>query len=324
MTKIAPALLALLLLSSLASAQEEDEFSRPHIRVYRKVAPAVVFVKGGGQTGSGVIIDKTGIVLTSPTAVGSSSTTATVRTRGHIDYNARVLGRVNEKELVVLKIEGNGPFPAAELGDSESVRIGQVAYALGDSFGSLMTDDQVAMSLGSVSGLYEIKEERLRGAQYRGPVLEVSAAVNQNQDGGPVVDRFGRVLGLLSLNYDDSRFTGIAVPIHVLRPEIDRIVKGAGVEVDTSKRGEPWVGIEIDETEDGIVVLRVYAKSPAEQGGLRKGDLVRRVNGRKVLTARTFAELLQSLRPGDLMSFRVVREGKELDLGVTLGKKPVY
>ncbi len=313
----------ILLLAARAAAQE-DEFSRPHTRMYKEVAPAVVFVKGGGQVGSGVVIDKSGIVLTSPTACGVSTQTVTVRTRGHVEYSARVLGRVNEKELVVLKIDSEGPHPFVELGDSDSARVGQISYAFGDSFGSIQTDDQVAMSVGIVSGRYEISKERLPGAQYRGPVLEVSAAVNQNQDGGPVVDRTGRVVGLLSLNYDDSKFTGIAVPINVLKSDIERIVKRTGADVDVSPAGEPWVGIELDETDDGLVVQRVYAKSPAERSGVRKGDLVRRANGRKTLTTKTFAETLRPLRPGDALSLRVLREGREIDVDLKLGKKPVY
>lgn len=323
MTKYALATAFVLALAPAARAQQ-DEFSQAHIRAYKKAAPAVVYVKGGGQIGSGVVIDRSGIVLTTPTACGSSSTSVTVRNSSHVEYSAKVLGRVNEKDLVVLKIEGEGPFPYVELGDSDSVRTGQIVYALGDSFGSIVTDGQVAMSLGVVSGFYDITEEKLRGAQYRGPVVEISAAVNQNQDGGPVVDRGGRLMGLLTLNYDDSKFTGVAIPINALRRDIERIAKGIATPVETTNRAEVWIGIELDETDDGLVVMRVYAKSPAEKGGLRKGDLIRRVNGKKLLTTKTFGETLAAMKPGEVVAVRLVRDGKETEFKVTLAKKPVY
>lgn len=306
---------------ALSLLVQEDEFSKPHIELHKKVAPAVVWVSGGGQTGTGFLIDKKGIVVTSPTAAGSSTTSVTVQTQGHKRYNAKVVGRANDKELVILQIEGaSGTFPTLELGDSDTVRPGQVAYAFGDSFDSLRVDDVCHMSLGVVSGFYEVTQEKQRGSSYKGTVLEVSCAVNQNQDGGPITDRNGKVIGVTSLNYEDSKYTGFAVPINVLKSEIEKVLTPA---VATPK-SDVWVGLEIEETDDGLVVSRVYAKSPAEKAGVKKGDLLVRVSEKRVMTTKTFGETISSLKPGDTMKVRVVRDGKDLDLTITLAKKPVY
>lgn len=317
MVNVAPFLTLLFL-----SAQDE-EFSKPHIETYKKVAPAVVSVSGGGQSGSGVIIDKSGIVLTSPTACGTSTETVKVRRKGHFECSARVLGRVHEKELVVLQLDGESPFPWIELGDSDAVQIGHVAYAFGDSFGSIVVDDQVQMSLGVVSGLYELRSAK-KGAAYTGPVLEVSAAVNQNQDGGPVVGRNGKLLGLTTLNYDDSKFTGVAIPINVLKKDIDRILREAGGVAIASSQGRAWIGIEVEETSDGLVVEKVYARSPAEKGGVKKGDLLALINKRKAETSKKLGEFLALLKPGDSLPLRVVRNGKNVELTVTVARKPEY
>lgn len=300
---------------------QDDEFSKPHIEIYKKMAPAVVYVSGGGQTGSGVIVDKSGIVLTSPSACGTSTETVKVRRKGHLECTARVLGRVNEKELVVLQLDADGPFPWVELGDSDAVQIGHVAYAFGDSFGSIVVDDQVQMSLGVVSGLYDLRPAKGKG--YGGPVLEVSAAVNQNQDGGPVVGRNGKLLGLSTLSYDDSKFTGVAVPINVLKRDLDRILRESGV-VAIASPGRPWIGIECEETDDGLVVQKVYAQSPAEKGGIKKGDLLTLVHKKKAQTAKRLGEILIALKPGDSLSVRVLRNGKSVDLTVTVARKPEY
>lgn len=301
--------------------QDEDEFSKPHIELHKKVSPAVVYVRGGGQMGTGFLIDKKGIVVTSPTAAGSTSTTATVQTQGHKQYTAKVIGRANDKELVILQIEGaTGTFPCLELGDSDAVRVGALAYAFGDSFGSLATDDVCHMSLGVVSGFYQVDEEKQRGSSYKGTVLEVSCAVNQNQDGGPITDRHGKVIGVTSLNYEDSKFTGFAVPINAIKPEIERFLNPAV----SAPKADIWVGLEIEETDDGLVVSRVYAKSPAEKAGVKKGDLLVRVSEKKVLTTKTFGETISVLKPGDTMKMRVNRNGRDLELSVILAKKPVY
>lgn len=300
---------------------QDDEFSKPHIEIYKKAAPAVVYVSGGGQTGSGVIIDKSGIVLTSPSACGTSAESVKVRRKGHLECSARVLGRVNEKELVVLQLDADGPFSWVELGDSDAVQVGQVAYSFGDSFGSIVVDDQVQMSLGVVSGIYDLRPAKGRG--YAGPVLEVSAAVNQNQDGGPIVGRNGKLLGLTTLNYDDSKFTGVAVPINALKRDLDRILREAGMGAIASP-GRAWIGIEVEATDDGLVVEKVYARGPAEKGGIKKGDLLALVNKKKTETPKKLGELLFALKPGDSLPVRVLRNGKSVELTLTVARKPEY
>ena len=151
MTRVFPILSAVFLLVQPLQAQDEGTPSDANIALYKKVAPAVVSIRGGGQTGSGVVINPAGLVLTSPMACGSSSSTAQVRFANQKQYSARILGRVNNLEMVLLQLEGKGPFPYLELGDSDRVELGQVAYSLGDSFGSLSRDGQVHMSMGIIT-----------------------------------------------------------------------------------------------------------------------------------------------------------------------------
>src|SRR4051794_7442591 len=99
-----PVALAFAFLAPLAAAAQED-LDKVHVRIAKKIAPATVAVDAGGVRGSGVIIDKSGIILTSPTAVGTSSSRVTVLTKGARSYTGRVLGRANDRELVVVKID---------------------------------------------------------------------------------------------------------------------------------------------------------------------------------------------------------------------------
>ncbi len=336
LTRPAPAL-AVALVAALASpcwAQPKEDAADAHKRMYKKIAPSVVYVAGGSQRGSGVIVDKEGYVVTSPTACGPSTTDVTVQLVGQKRVTGRVVGRVNELELVVVKISEKN-LPAVEMGDSEKAKVGCVTYVFGDCYGSMEVDDQVAISLGVLSSVYEV-DEKQRGTFYTGPVLETSCAVNPNQDGGPLIDGHGKLIGIVTLNYQESKFTGIAVPIHRLKPEIDRIIKEhrTGIvskpppPVDTPvKKGEPgWLGVEVEEDDDaaGVAVSKLFRNGPAEKGGLKKGDVIRQVNQQRVLTKKRFEEILGKLEEGASVTLRVLRDGKETDVKVTLGRKIFY
>jgi len=127
--------------------------------------PSVVYVAGGNERGTGVCIDKEGIILTSPTACGTTTDTATVIVPGGKQYTGRVIGRDTDKELALLKIDL--AIPAVEFADSSRVKPGQIAYVFGDCFDSIVNDDQVAMSYGAVSSIYDLTK-RQRGTFYTG------------------------------------------------------------------------------------------------------------------------------------------------------------
>ncbi len=299
-------------------AEDKDPF-RVHIRMHRKVAPKVVQVRSDGQSGSGVIIRSDGLIITSPTACGPRSLRATVILPGPRRVEARVVGRCNDLELALLKIDAKD-LPVMEFAESKKARVGQVAYAFGDVWDSIGTDDQVAMSLGIVSGLYEITATQ-GNSLYTGPVIETSAAVNQNLDGGPLVDSEGKMLGMITLNYHPAKFTGIAVPAHVLKPEVERLIKefteGAVPVADG------FVGIIVSETpgETGVMITHVVPGSPAEKQGLKVGDQILRIDSDRVTSFERFERLTQDIRASSRIRFQVRREGKDLNVTVTAGSK---
>lgn len=314
----------------------QDDPSQVHIRMHRKIAPSVVFVMeptGRGQRGSGVIIDKDGYILTSPTACGQTTTEVSVQMAGQKRLAGKVVGRVNELELVVVKIPAKD-LTAVPFGDSDKAKPGAVTYVLGDSFDSILTDDQVAISHGVLSAIYRVNTKQ-RGTFYTGPVLETSCAVNPNQDGGPLVDAAGHLLGIVTLNYEESKFTGIAIPINRLRPEIERIIQEHKTGVvakppapsDTVRKTEPgWLGADVEEDDDagGLAVRKLFKNGPAEKGGLRRGDVIRQINAQRVMTRRRFEDILGKLEEGATVKLKVQRDGKDVDLTVTLGRKVYY
>lgn len=340
-----PVALALLFLTPLAAAAQED-VDKVHVRLAKKVAPAVVAVEAAGMRGSGVLIDRSGILLTSPTAVGTSSSRVTVYTKGSRSYTGKVMGRANDRELVVVKIDAGEDLPFLELGDSDAARAGQVAYVFGDSYDSMRADDQPAMSLGVISGVYELTQ-RHEKSQYTGKILETSAAVNPSQNGGPLVDREGRLLGLVTLNYDDSKFTGLAVPINVLKPAVEKIRRDYGSApvvigplrpeppaearrpapepAPKGEAGEAWLGLEVKAVSGGVEVTRVARKSPALKAGLHRGDVVTMIDAAKITSEESLRQAIGRKSPEETVKITVHRDGGGVqELTVKLSAKPVY
>ena len=335
--------LAALLLPCFTPVQQDD-VDKIHVRIARKIAPATVAVDGGGLRGSGVIIDKSGVILTSPTAVGPSTNRVTVLTKGARTYTGKVLGRSNDRELVVVKIDAGQDLPFVELGDSDAAKPGQIAYVFGDSYDSIRSDDQAAMSMGVLSGIYEMTQRHAKSL-YTGKVLETSAAVNPSQNGGPLVDREGRLLGLVTLNYDDSKFTGLAVPVNALKPSIEKIrrdytnapvVLGPAAEPKPPAAaaaeppakatvGEAWLGLSVQPGAGGVEITRVSLRSPARKAGLKRGDVVTQIDAVKVTTEEAVLKALARKSPDDSVKLTVQREsGDTVELTVRLAAKPVY
>jgi S1-C subfamily serine protease len=340
-----PVALAFAFLVPLA-LHAQDEVDKIHVRIAKKVAPATVAVDGGGVRGSGILIDKSGIILTSPTAVGTSSTRVNVMTKGSRIYSGKVLGRANDRELVVVKIDAGQELPFVELGDSDAARAGQVSYVFGDSFDSIRADDQAAMSLGVISGVYDLTQRHDKSL-YLGKVLETSAAVNPTQNGGPLVDREGRLIGLVTLNYDDSKFTGLAVPINTIKPLVEKIRKEytstpiviAPIRpepapepkrpVEAAPRAEPpgeaWLGLEVKSVAGGVEITRVTRKSPAFQAGLHRGDVVTMIDATRITSEESYQKLLARKSPQETVRLTVSRDGGGVqELTVKLAAKPVY
>jgi S1-C subfamily serine protease len=334
--------LAALLPASPAFAQSAtDDVDKIHVRIARKVAPATVALEAAGVRGSGVLIDKSGVILTSPTAVGASSTRVTVFTKGSHAYTGKVLGRANDRELVVVKIDAGQDLPFVELGDSDATKPGQITYVFGDCFDSVRSDDQATMSLGVLSGIYELTQRHDKSL-YQGKVLETSAAVNPSQNGGPLVDREGRLLGLVTLNYDDSKFTGLAVPINALKPSIEKIRreysgspvvlapaaeprKPAAEAPPARVEGEAWLGVEVRPGGSGVEIVRVSRRSPAFRAGLRRGDVITQIDSARVTTEEAFLKAVARKSPEDTVKITVDREaGGTVELSVRLAAKPVY
>jgi putative serine protease PepD len=289
---------------------------------------AVAVREGGGtSTGTGFLIDKNGTVVTNAHVVGSAGT-AQVRfgDQGRT-IDAPILGRDASSDLAVLRVNpaDAGVLHPLALADSGRVRIGDAAIAIGNPFGL----DRTATA-GIVSGL---------GRHIQAPngfdideVIQTDAPINPGNSGGPLLDARGRVIGVNSQietgGGGGNVGIGFAVPSNTVRDVVPRLEQGQTIRrpflgVSTSAVPETVATGRGLGTDEGVYVQDVTGGGPADNAGIRSGDVLVNVAGRRVSAPADVSEAIQNRQPGDQIRIEVVRaDGTRADLPVTLGRRP--
>jgi serine protease Do len=311
----------------------------------RRVAPSVVQVVASGYTstpamllargqatGSGVIVDPEGWIVTNTHVVENARSVrvdllqpAAAATGGSIlrprsrRLAARVVGLDRETDVAVLKVEERG-LPALELGDSESLRQGQLVMAFGSPLGL-----ENSASLGVVSAV-------ARQLKPDDPMIYVQtdASINPGNSGGPLVDAGGRMVGLNTMILSQSggnEGIGFAAPSNIVRSVYEQLRKSGrvrrgviGVRAQTITPSlAAGLGLVFDR---GVVLSDVTPSGPAETAGLRPGDIVLALDGKPMENARQFDVNLYRRVPGDGVTLTVRRGPQALDLTVSVVARP--
>jgi len=310
-----------LLCAGRLSAQSDDA----HKRVYQKTVDSVVAVRAlaplGERSGSGVILSKDGLLLTSYATCPVGATNIRVWVKGPRLYTAEVVATSQKQELTLLRIKPRGELKPIELGESSKVRSGEVSYTIGNAANSIILDDQPSFNVGVVSALYRLVDERANST-YTGPVLETTAAVNVGMEGAPCLNTDGKMVGFVTLNYSPHRFLGTAIPIDEIRPVIDRLMKTTTQTAEAAApAGEGWIGLKV-KTEGGKVVVESVEKDgPAELAGFGKGDVILEVGNTPVQSAKDLEDKLKGMEAGSIIWLKADVAGKVETLKVTLEKK---
>ena len=319
----APAVLVsaslLLVVCASARAQVPDD---THAKVYRRTVDSVVAIRalaiGGERSGSGVVLSKDGLILTSYSVCPEGSTKIRVWVHGPKLYEAEIAGTSKKDELVLLRVRPRAELKPVELGSSGGVKVGELSYTLGNAANSIIDNDEPSLNVGIVSGFYRLAEERA-SSWYVGPVLETTAAVNVGMEGAPFLDASGRMVGLVTLNYSPSRFLGNAIPIDELKPVIERLQKAKAPEETAVEAGEGAIGMTLRESGGKLVVAEVDPEGPARRAGFSKGDVILEIANAKVKTAAEAAGRLKGLEAGSLVWILV--EGESKPFKIMLEKK---
>lgn len=297
-----------------------------------KVGPAVVGISNNTTffsqsveqgSGSGIIINEEGYVVTNNHVVEGATELKVISSTGE-EYPAKLIGTDSRTDLALLKIEGNGGYPYAVLGDSSDLATGQSVIAIGNPLG---TEFAGTVTKGVISALNRTMEVE-QGLTLN--LIQTDAAINPGNSGGALVNAYGEIIGINSakISSSDVEGLGFAIPINEAKTVVEDLMEFGYVQ------GRPLIGFSGREiTEElskmygfprGVYVVDVSPFSGAEKGGIKSGDVICKVNGTEVTSIEEINEIRDQHKVGDELEFEVNRNGETITLKVILGEdKPV-
>ena len=266
--------------------------------------------------GSGVIISTDGYILTNNHVVeGAKEVTDTLSDKQ--EYKARVVGRDPKTDLAIVKVEAPNSLPAASLGDSEQLKVGEWVLAIGNPFGLSQT---------VTSGIVSAKG-RVIGAGPYDDFIQTDASINPGNSGGPLFNMKGEVVGINTAILPQGQGIGFAIPVNTAKPLIPQLVsKGEvtrgylGVNIQ-SISPELAKALKLKETK-GALVADVVEGSPAEKAGVRRGDVIVAYNGKAVEDSHNLPVMVAATPVGQAVTLTVLRDGKEQQLSMEVAKLP--
>lgn len=268
-------------------------------------------------TGSGFIISEDGLIMTNAHVVEDADEII-VRLTDKREFKGKVLGTDKQTDIAVVKIDARN-LPVLKIGSSDKLKVGQWVAAIGSPFG---LDNTVT------AGIVSALSRNLPSDQYV-PFIQTDVAVNPGNSGGPLFNMNGEVVGINSQIFSTSGgFMGLsfAIPIDLAMKIKDQLVENGKV-----TRG--YVGVYIQElnqelansfglkTPEGALITKVEDGSPASKAGLKEGDVVIAVDGRKITSSVSLPMVVSSMKPGTKTTFIVFRDKAEVKLDVVIGTK---
>lgn len=312
------------------------------IEVSKKVTPAVVNIRaarmrpgGGGpfddlfgdvfpghpgvqpqkeqSLGSGFLISEDGFILTNAHVISDASEIK-VQLSDQRVYSAKMVGIDPKTDVAVLKIQNDGKLPAVVLGNSDKLRIGEWALAIGNPFGLEGTLTVGIISATGRAGL---------GIEDYEDFIQTDTSINPGNSGGPLLNIYGEVIGINTAIVAAGQGIGFAIPINLARQIADQLI-------ETGEVSRGWLGVSIQpltpELADsfgldrvtGALVNQIVPDSPAAKAGLRRGDILLTYDGKEVRGVRELQLMVASTPAGKKVNMEVVRGGKRMTLPVTI------
>jgi len=331
---------------------EIEKSDSPIVWIAKKVSPSIVGIKVRARVqnslfgeqevegeGSGIIIREDGYILTNYHVIQNAydSNTNKVARNASIEvylwdqkdkpYKAEIVGVDWKTDLAVIKIEGNG-FPAAELGDSNEIEVGELAVAIGNPGG---LEYMGSVTAGIISGLDRTVQTE---SGYEFKLIQTDAAINPGNSGGALVNSEGKVIGVNSIKIVADGFEGIgfAIPINTAREIFEDLIEHRYV------TGRPLIGIQANSNfnsriaksygvPEGVLVDSVVPFSGAYNAGIKEGDIITKCQGQAVKSLDELNKIKDQYKPGDVLEMEIYRysERKTYTVNVVLGEdKPNF
>ena len=314
------------------------EESSAVVDVAAKAGPAVVKITTAAAVeaapdleqegvGSGVLFDTDGWILTNRHVVAGSES-LTVELQSGLTYPGTIYGIDTLTDLAIVKIEAPD-LVAAEIGDSDALRVGQLVVAIGSPLGTF--SNTVTSGIVSATG----RRIQTEGASLDN-LIQTDAAINPGNSGGPLLDATSAVVGINTAIARDSSGIGFSIPINLAKPLMEQAINGqelqrpyVGIRYDTidaqlaKDEGLPvtsgaWVSTENDPTGRPPIT----PGSPAEAAGIEPGDIITAIDSTRIDIEHPLNAVLAQYSPGDTVTLEILRDGETLSIDVTLAVRP--
>lgn len=281
------------------------------------------------SAGTGFFVSAEGLVITNKHVVADIEAEYTVLMNDGSKKPAKVLARDPLQDIAVLKVEGKN-FPLLRLGNSDEVKIGQTAIAIGNALGEFRN----TVSVGVVSGLQRtiVASGAKTGPETLQELIQTDAAINPGNSGGPLLNLKGEVIGINTAVAEGAENIGFAIPVNKIVRALEKVKK-------TGKIVYPFLGVRyLTITKDlaeekklardfGALVMEedggsaIVTGSPADKAGLKNGDIILEFNKERIDPGHTLAALIQKYNVGDKVSLKIFRGGKEFEVSIALEER---
>ncbi|AAC07399.1 DegQ family serine endoprotease [Aquifex aeolicus] len=316
--KVAPSVVTIFVIKEEKSIFPMPEF--PFDFPFRFREP---FTRKERSLGSGVIVkydeDKKVVYILTNAHVVKNGVRILVKLDRHTEKKGEIVGIDTKTDIAVVKISTRGindiEDRIAKLGDSDNLKVGQIVFAIGNPYGLERT-----VTMGVISAL-----RRSIGITQYESFIQTDAAINPGNSGGPLINVEGEVIGINTAIIAGAQGLGFAIPINLAKWVMEQIIEHGKV-----IRG--WLGVVIQDItpdisealgiKEGVLVAQVVPGSPADKAGLKVGDVIVEVNGKKIEDARDLQFTIMKMKPGTKAVLKVIRNGKEKEITVIIGQYP--
>ncbi len=310
--------------SGQASGNSSVPLQDSYEHVVRAVLPSVVQIRVGDSTGSGVVYDSKGDIVTNAHVVGDASTVQVLPASGEAMLPAVVIGKFTPDDLAVIRVTKDASeLKAATFGNSENASIGEIVLAMGNPLGLF---DSVTQGIVSATGR-TVSEDDGGDHVIITSAIQTSAAINPGNSGGALVNLEDQVIGIptLTARLPDAGGAapgiGFAIPSDTVREIANQIIKTGKV----TNSGRASLGITAQTSANqqglgtGVAIVSVANGGPADQAGLRSGDVIVSMDGESTPTLAALEADLAVLKPGTQVTLHVRRNGSTRNVTATLG-----
>ena len=269
------------------------------------------------SSGSGIILSEDGYIVTNAHVISGGDSIAVTLDNGTV-FAAYLIGSDEFTDIAVIKIDADN-LPAADFGNSDDIKVGETAVAIGNPTGQLM-GTVTAGVISAVSRNLMINNNMMT-------LLQTDAAINSGNSGGPLINKHGQVIGINSAKLSATGYEGIgfAIPINTVKPIVEELISHGYVS------GRPIVGLSVSEISkmagsfygipQGLYINSVMASSDAAAQGITKGDIITHIGEERIYDLSSAVTLRNTFKAGDNMTVTVYRHGKTYTLTLKLGEQ---